>query len=124
MPLNAFYYVQIDAAEAATINTLSKLAGTAAVQAGDFQVLVTMHITTKEIANWTWATFWWQNGKNPPNDFPGSVADMPDAHKIKGPWRNFAMCISDSMVVPATNPNGSRSSASVPISKRARRVCS
>jgi len=106
VPLKAFYSVQINAAEAATINSLSKLAGAAAVQAGDFQVLVAMHVTTKEITNWTWATFWWQNGKNPPNDFPGSVADMPDASKVKGPWRNYAMCISDSMVVPATDPKG------------------
>ena len=106
VPLKAFYSVQISAADAATINSLSKLTGAAAVQAGDFQVLVSMHVTTKEITNWTWATFWWQNGKNPPNDFPGSVADMPDASKVKGPWRNYAMCISDSMVVPATDPNG------------------
>lgn len=106
VPLKAFYSVQIDAAEAATINSLSKLGGAAAVEAGDFQTLVAMHVTTKEIANWTWATFWWQNGKNPPNDFPGSVADMPDAYKVKGPWRNYAMCISNSMVVPATDPKG------------------
>jgi hypothetical protein len=65
-----------------------------------------MHVTTKEITNWTWTTFWWQNGKNPPNDFPGSVADMPDASKVKEPWRSYAMCISDSMVVPATDPKG------------------
>jgi hypothetical protein len=106
VPLKAFYSVRIDAAEAATINSLSKLAGAAAVQAGDFHVLVTMHVTTKEITNWTWATFWWQNGKNPPNSFPGSIADMPDASKVKGPWRNYAMCISNSMVVPETDPKG------------------
>ena len=106
VPLKAFYAVQVSETEAATINSFSKLVGAAAVQAGDFQVLVAMHVTTKEIANWTWATFWWQNGKNPPNDFPGSVADMPDASKVKGPYRNYAMCISNSMVVPATDPKG------------------
>jgi len=106
VPLKAFYSVQLDATEAATINSLSKLAGLAAVKAGDFQVLVATHVTTKEIANWTWATFWWQNGKSPPKKFPGSIDDMPDASKVKGPWRNYAMCTSDSMVVPATDPNG------------------
>jgi hypothetical protein len=106
VPLNAFYSVQISPAEAATINSLSKLEGAARVHAGDYHVLVAMHVTTKEIANWTWATFWWQNGKNPPNDFPGSVADMPDASKVKGPWRNYATCTGDSMVVPATDPKG------------------
>jgi hypothetical protein len=106
VPLKAFYSVQISPAEAATINSLSKLEGAATVQAGDFHILVAMHVTTKEITNWTWATFWWQNGKNPPNDFPGSIAEMPDASKVKAPWRNYAMCISDSMVVPATDPKG------------------
>jgi hypothetical protein len=104
VPLKAFYSVQLDETEASTINSLSKLAGSAAVKAGDFQVLVAMHVTTKEIANWTWATFWWQNGKNPPNSLPGSIDDMPDASKVKDPWRNYAMCVSDSMVVPATDP--------------------
>jgi hypothetical protein len=106
VPLKAFYSVRLGETEAATINSLSKLAGSAAVKAGDFHVLVAMHVTTKEIANWTWETFWWQNGKNPPSSFPGSVDDMPDASKIKGPWRNYAMCVGDSMVVPATDPKG------------------
>jgi hypothetical protein len=106
VPLKAFYAVQLDDTEASTINALSNLSGSSAVRGGDFQVLVAMHVTTKEIANWTWATFWWSNGKNPPNDFPGSVADMPDASKVKGPWRNYAMCVADSMVIPPTDPKG------------------
>lgn len=106
VPLNAFYSVQVNTSEASAINTLAGLSGNAAVSAGDFQVLVAMHITTKEIANWTWATFWWQNGTNPPNKFPGSVDDMPDASQVKGVWRNYAMCVGDSMVFPVNDPKG------------------
>jgi hypothetical protein len=106
VPINSFYWVQVDAGQAAAINTFSKLSGNAALNAGDYQVLVAMHVTTKEIANWTWATFWWQNGQDPPNSFPGSVSGMPDATHIKGPWRNYAMCVADAVVVPSTDPNG------------------
>jgi hypothetical protein len=106
VPLNAFFSIRIDANEAKALNARAKLSAKAAVAAGDFHVLVAMHVTTKEIANWTWATFWWQNGQNPPNSFPGSVDGMPDATKIKGPWRNYAMCVGDSMVFPATDPHG------------------
>lgn len=106
VPLNAFFSIRIDANEAKALNASAKLTAKAAVAAGDFHVVVAMHVTTKEIANWTWATFWWQNGQNPPNSFPGSVDGMPDATKIKGPWRNYAMCVADSTVFPVTDPKG------------------
>jgi hypothetical protein len=106
VPLNAFFSIRIDANEAKAVNARAKLTGKAAVAEGDFHVLVAMHVTTKEIANWTWATFWWQNGQNPPNSFPGSVDGMPDATKVKGPWRNYAMCVADSTVFPVNDPKG------------------
>jgi len=106
VPLNNFYSIRVNATEASTINALSKLTGSTALSAGDYQVLVAMHVTTKEIANWTWATFWWQNGENPPNNFPGSVDDVPGPSQIKGAWRYYAMCVADSMVFPVTDPKG------------------
>lgn len=106
VPLNAFFSIRVDATEANAVNQRAKLAGRAAVAAGDYHVLLAMHVTTKEIANWTWATFWWQNGQSPPNKFPGSVDDMPDATKVKGAWRNYAMCVGDAMVSPANDPHG------------------
>ena len=30
------------------------------VKAGDLALLVAMHVTTKELPNWTWQTFWWE----------------------------------------------------------------
>ncbi len=55
VPLNAFYSVQLDPVEAVTVNNLAQLSGNAALVGGDYRVLVAMHITSKEIANWTWA---------------------------------------------------------------------
>ncbi|SDO64892.1 hypothetical protein [Afipia sp. GAS231] len=106
VPINSFYWVQLDAAQADEINKLSNLTGAAALAAGDYQVLVAMHVTTKEIANWTWATFYWENGQDPPNASPGSLSDMPDANHVKGPYRNYAMCVSDAAVTPSTDRSG------------------
>jgi hypothetical protein len=106
VPLSAFFSIQIDAARATALNAVLGLVGNAALGGGDHQVLVAMHVTTKEIANWTWATFWWQNGVNPPNSFPGSVDDMLGPARIKGAWRNYAMCVGDSTVFPVADPNG------------------
>jgi len=58
--------------------------------AGDLAALVAMHVSTKEITNWAWQTFWWQPGIDTPNAFPGSKADMTT--NVIGPWKNFAMC--------------------------------
>ncbi|HEX3183132.1 MAG TPA: hypothetical protein VHR44_18075, partial [Beijerinckiaceae bacterium] len=55
VPLNAFYSVPLDPVEAVTVNNLAQLSGNAALVGGDYRVLVAMHITSKEIANWTWA---------------------------------------------------------------------
>jgi hypothetical protein len=106
VPLTSFYSIRLDTEAAARVNTALGLTGVSGVAGGDYQVLVAMHMTTKEIANWTWQTFWWQNGQSPPNNIPGSIDGMPDPTRIKGPWRNYAMCIADSIVYPPTDPKG------------------
>jgi hypothetical protein len=106
VPLNHFYSIKLDAVSAKAINSLLGLTGESILAEGDIQVLLAMHVTTKEIASWTWQTFWWQNGQSPPSSVPGGIEDMPDSGKVKGAWRNYAMCVADSIVVPATDRNG------------------
>jgi hypothetical protein len=86
-PLSTIYGVQMNAQEAQEFNTAQ---GNGNAVAGDYAVLTAMHVNTKEIVNWTWQTFWWQPGGDPPDNFPGSKAGMTD--KIDGLWRNYAMC--------------------------------
>jgi hypothetical protein len=106
VPLASFYSIKLDSEAAVRVNATLGLTGVSSLAGGDFQVLVAMHLTTKEIANWTWQTFWWQNGQSPPNNIPGSVDGMLDQTRIKGPYRNYAMCISNSIVFPPTDPKG------------------
>lgn len=86
-PLATIYSVQLNAQEAQEFNSAQ---GNGNAAAGDYAVLTAMHVSTKEIENWTWQTYWWQPGGDPPDDFPGSKAGMTD--KINGHWRNYAMC--------------------------------
>jgi hypothetical protein len=65
------------------------------VAVGDMGVLVAMHVSTKEIGNWAWQTFWWiPNAQSNPlaTDKPASV---------QGPFRNFAMQQAYYMTVPS-----------------------
>jgi len=53
-----------------------------------------MHVTTKEITNWTWQTFWWS--PHPRDPFYGS--DRP--RTIRGPWSNYNMNVAYWMAQP------------------------
>jgi hypothetical protein len=106
VPLGAFYHFRLTAGEARAVNDRLLLRRQDLVAAGDYHVLVAMHITAKETAHWTWQTYWWQNGRNAPNNFPGGVEEMPDESRIKGAWRNYAMCLSNAIAVPVNDPKG------------------
>ena len=85
-PMSTLYTFKMTAEEAVQFN---KAQGGTAV-AGDYAALVAMHVSTKEIKNWVWQTFWWQPGPDTLNNFPGNKLNMTD--NVKGLWRNFAMC--------------------------------
>ena len=70
------------------------------VQIGDYAVLVGMHVATREITDWVWATFWWHDK---PDQGP-YAQDRPDA--LKSPWRNYLMNTTLSMDTPL-EPDGS-----------------
>lgn len=94
-PLATLYHFRMDADEAASWNAVAKVTedsteGDIQAEPGDYAVLVGMHVSSKEIENWTWQTFWWQPGQDAPGGYPGTKADMTG--KVQGAWRNYAMC--------------------------------
>lgn len=96
VPLENFYHFQITANEIAAVRSV--LGGSA--QVGDYAALVAMHVTTKEIPDWVWATFWWHDKAN---DGP-FAADRPSA--VSGVWRNYRMDAAYSSDTPMES-NGS-----------------
>ena len=69
-----------------------------AMRPGNIGLLMAMHVTGKEIPNWTWQSFWWAN--NPNNTYYGH--DRPVS--IKTPWNHYNMTAGYAM----THANGSR----------------
>lgn len=66
------------------------------VKAGNIAILTAMHVTGKEIPNWTWQTFWW----SPDTQNPVFGKDRPKS--IKKPWSNYNMRTAYYMTAPGT----------------------
>jgi len=94
------YLRTLDAQAAAGVNSNGVLAQVAQaalgrpLQAGDYAALVTTHLTTKEIDNWVWATFWWHDQ---PDQGP-FASDRPTI--LTGVWRNYLMNTSYDLLLP------------------------
>lgn len=89
--LDDFYFVRLDQALADAYSAFAKASGddvgannrtdaasvAAMVKPGNLALLMAMHVTGKEISNWTWQTFWWAldpldpvNGRDRPKSIP------------------------------------------------------
>lgn len=90
VPLANFYSFQISQNEIAAVQSVL---GPDA-QVGDYAAVVAMHVTTKEIPDWVWATFWWHDK---PSDGPFSE-DRPSA--VPNVWRNYLMDVTFSADTP------------------------
>ena len=112
--LDRFYFVKLDSAEAANFSQFAEESGddmgqgnatdTTSLQdmvkAGNIALLTAMHVTGKEIVNWTWQTFWW----SPNPDDPIFGNDRP--RTLPAPWSNYNMNTAYYMVTPSTAQNG------------------
>jgi hypothetical protein len=61
---------------------------------GDWIVLLGMHVTTKELGDWTFQTFWWM-----PEARTGPFASGRPAF-VRPPFDNYSMCTAYSTVSP------------------------
>jgi hypothetical protein len=103
--LGRFIYRQMTTIEAEADNAVrTAILGsrTGVAVAGNYRILVAMHVTSREITRWTWQTFWWTpDPDNPPAPSSKAIAlDRPDA--LKQAPRYYAMSIGYDMLDPAT----------------------
>jgi hypothetical protein len=106
--LSNFYAIKITAAMADSFSTFAATSGddvgrnnqsdslsvAEMVKPGNYALLMAMHVTGKEINNWTWQTFWW----SPDTQNPIYGKDRPSS--IKAPWNNYNMNTAYYMVSP------------------------
>jgi hypothetical protein len=98
VPLDAFVHRTLDSdEEVAAARTASR---DPSLELGDHVVLIAMHISTKEIPDWVWATLWWHDRAD-----EGPYAEHRPA-ALTGPARNYLMDVAYSAQTPA-EPDGS-----------------
>src|SRR6202008_1202183 len=114
VPLRTFYHIRLTAADSANYSEFAETSGddvgqgnqgdsasvAAMVRPGNIALLVAMHVTTKEISNWTWQTFCWSP------DAGGSIKEGGRPASGRGVWRNYLMTVAYSMVNPPPAPAG------------------
>jgi hypothetical protein len=105
--LNNFHYVTLTQSDVVdAVNKDTQLARVAQASfgrplaVGDYAVLVATHLTTKEIDDWVWATFWWHDK---PTEGPFALDRVGS---IYGIWRNFLMSVSYDLNLPSDKDGG------------------
>ncbi|MSU71892.1 MAG: hypothetical protein EXS43_06065 [Opitutus sp.] len=93
-PLSSLINYRLSAVDAAALN--ADKPGTGA-SAGDVAILVAMHVAGREIARWTWQTFWWtpEPDRPPAPARPASRANGPTnsaAPHVATRWRKPTPC--------------------------------
>jgi len=101
--LDRFYHFALTQAQLAAMrNSAPDIPNLQTASAGDFAALVAMHVTTKEIPDWIWATFWWHDRLD-----EGTFA-MNRPPEVKGTWRNYLMAEAYSMDTPRQSDGSQR----------------
>ncbi len=96
-PLSGLLHYRLSAADAAALN--ADQPGTNA-RAGDIALLVAMHVAGREIARWTWQSFWWTpNPDDPPAPSSPAIASQRP-NQLRGAARNYAMAQTYTMLIP------------------------
>jgi hypothetical protein len=87
--LDRFYSIKLSASE---VDYLNKNFGpfNPPIQAGDYSILTGMHVSTREIDNWTWQTFWWSLTK--------PVILDPSKAKVQAPFDNYEVQVGYSFM--------------------------
>ena len=61
---------------------------------GDYAALVALHLTTKEIPEWLWTTFWWHD------EAAGGAYGADRVEDIQPPFSHYKMDLAFDMVTP------------------------
>ncbi|HVS51328.1 MAG TPA: hypothetical protein VHD62_03145 [Opitutaceae bacterium] len=96
-PLSAIIHYRLSATDAAALNAAKP--GTDAA-GGDIAVLVAMHVAGREIARWTWQTFWWTPAPDTPPAPSSAAIVRARPVELAGPARHYAMAVAYAMLSP------------------------
>lgn len=110
--LSDFIYLTIDAQMAREMNKQDSVQGMnnsgngyGVAKKGQIALLVAMHVTTKEISNWTWQSYYWTPNRDNPGAPSSKLAASVRPSQIKGAAANYACVAAYVMLTPANAPN-------------------
>jgi hypothetical protein len=91
--VNSFYHIKLTEDEVASVSELANMEA----KAGDYMLLVGMHVASREIDSWTWQTFWWSFTRPP---VPAGVRLT-----IAPPFDHYQVSVGYSSMTGGDNPN-------------------
>jgi hypothetical protein len=94
--INDFIYYRIDSLTAAYLNQQQG----GGFAAGDVAVLVAMHVTTREISNWTWQTFYWAPNPQKPDLPSDTLAAGLRPKELSNAAAHYALATAYAEVMP------------------------
>lgn len=97
VPLARFYHLRLGAGDLDAARRADPDA-----RVGDWLVLVAMHVSTREIPDWVWLTFWWHDRADEGPFVTGRTA------AVAGPWRSYLMDVTLSAETPRAPDGGPR----------------
>lgn len=95
VPIERFFALKLTAAEVNFLQQQSVVPASA--RPGDFMLLVAMHVSSREIDNWTWQTFWWT--------FRRPTVPEPIRGRVAAPFDNYQPMVSYSFLTAEDNPD-------------------
>jgi hypothetical protein len=109
-PVSSMINHRLSALEAAEFDAEQPGAG---ASAGNYAVLVAMHVAGREIARWTWQTFWWTpTPDNPQLPSSQAIAGLRPA-QLTGAPRHYAMALGYDMTIPGQPNVGGQNTGTV-----------
>jgi hypothetical protein len=96
-PLASIIHYRLSATDAVGLNEAKPATD---ASAGDYAILVAMHVAGREIARWTWQTFWWTPTPDDPHEPSSPAIAGRRPAQLRGAARNYAMALAYTLLTP------------------------
>jgi hypothetical protein len=114
--LSDFINFKVDSLMAAYMNAADSTEdGSGFATAGSIAILVGMHVTTKEIANWTWQSYYWAPDPANPLDPSSALAASLRPAQLQGAASHYAVIAGYAMVLPNQPLTGGTNTGVIPV---------
>lgn len=108
--LTDFIYFKVDAAMARYLDKQEKPVQGDTARVGDLALLVAMHVTTKEINNWTWQSYYWDPNPDKPFSPSSPLAARLRPKELVGGAAHYSLTTCYVEVLPNQPLNGGTNS--------------